>query len=112
MRDLKRYHLDFGNLFNRRKRPPIADDFTAAVGICLSEFLKARGHEDCVRSEETTHKHRNATRPDISVRDESENLLATIECKTNFGWNRTGWQNDHELTNGLTTSFTSSLAMT
>ena len=96
MRDLKHFHRDFGNLFNRRKRPPIADDFTAAVAICLNEFLKSRGYEDCVRSEETTHRHRNATRPDVSVRDAANNLVATIENKTNFGWNRKGWQVDHE----------------
>lgn len=97
MRDLKHFHRNFGDLFNRRKRPPIADDFTASVAICLNEFLKSRGHSDCVRAEETTHRHRNATRPDISVRDLSDNLLATIECKTNFGWNRDGWQIDHEV---------------
>ena len=28
--------------------------------------------------------------------NDSEILLATIECKTNFGWNRDGWQIDHE----------------
>ena len=95
MRDLKQYHRDFGDLFNRRKRPPIADDFTASVAVCLNEFLRSRGIEHCVSSEETTHRHRNATRPDVSVRDSSGTLLATIECKTNFGWNRHGWQADH-----------------
>ena len=97
MRDLKHYHREFGNLFNRRKRPAIADDFTASVAICLNEFLISRGYPGAVRSEETTHRHRNATRPDVSVRDSSDNLLATIECKTNFGWNRNGWQTDHEV---------------
>ena len=96
MRDLKHFHRDFGALFNRRKRPPIADDFTGAVAIALNEFLKSRGHLDNVRCEEKTHKHKNATRPDVSVRNDSEILLATIECKTSFGWNRDGWQIDHE----------------
>jgi hypothetical protein len=96
MRDLKHYHREFGELFNRRKRPPIADDFTASVAICLNEFLKSRGYFNTVRSEETTHRHRNATRPDVSVRQSSD-LLATIECKTNFGWNRNNWQIDHEV---------------
>ena len=56
MRDLRQFHRDFGNLFNRVKRPSIADDFTASVGICLNEFLKSRGHVGCVRSEEKTRQ--------------------------------------------------------
>ncbi len=96
MRDLKHYHVAFGGLFNRRKRPSIADDFTAAIGICLNEFLKSRGHEGCVSVEEQTHRQRGATRPDVSVRDASGKLIATIECKTDFGWNRNRWQLDHE----------------
>lgn len=92
MRDLTYYHKQFGELINRSKRPPIADDFTASVAIALREFLTARGHENSVYCEKPTHRSRGATRPDISVLDGRSQLLATIECKTNFGWNRKGWQ--------------------
>lgn len=95
MAELTAYHREFGNIFGRVKRPPIADDFTAAVAIALNEFLSFHGFTDSVRSEQTTHRHRNATRPDVSVWS-GDKLIATIECKTNFGWNRHGWQNAHE----------------
>jgi hypothetical protein len=96
MRDLRSFQQEFGGLFQRKKQPPVADDFTAAVAICLDRFLKSRGYVGCVSSEETTHRQRGATRPDISVRNSKSELLATIECKTNLGWNRNGWKLDHE----------------
>jgi hypothetical protein len=95
MRELKRYQDSFGTLIKRRKRPPVADDFTAAVAFSLESFLAARGFPGLVRSEETTHRARHASRPDISLRSRfADNLIATIECKTDFGWNRNDWQAD------------------
>lgn len=93
MRDLKRYQDSFGGLIERRKRPSVADDFTAAVAFSLEQFLATRGFRGLVRCEETTHRKRRASRPDMSLRSPfAEVLIATVECKTDFGWTRQGWR--------------------
>jgi hypothetical protein len=99
MRDLRAFQKRFGSLFGRKKQPPLADDFTAAVALCLEQFLKARGQTGRVRCEETTHKKRGATRPDVSVRSAAAVLVATVECKTNLGWNRKKWKEQCEARN-------------
>lgn len=99
MRDLRAFQKKFGSLFGRKKQPPLADDFTGAVAFCLEQFLAARGHPGRVRCEETTHKKRGATRPDVSVLSGKEALVATVECKTNLGWNRKGWKEQCEARN-------------
>jgi hypothetical protein len=99
MRQLRAFHIEFGSLFGRKKLPPLADDFTAAVALCLEQFLAARGHSDRVRSEETTHKKRGATRPDVSVLSTAGALVATVECKTNLGWKRKKWREQCESRN-------------
>jgi hypothetical protein len=99
MRDLRAFQKQFGSLFGRKKQPPLADDFTAAVALCLEQFLAARGYPGSVRCEETTHKKRGATRPDVSVLSDANLLVATIECKTNLGWNRKGWKDQCEARN-------------
>ncbi len=96
MRDLRAFQAQFGSMFGRKKQPPLADDFTAAVALCLEQFLSARGQPGRVRSEEPTHKKRGATRPDISVLIDGGSLVATVECKTNLGWNRKGWRENCE----------------
>src|SRR5438067_2309921 len=58
MRELKRHQHNFGVLVCRRKRPPVADDFTAAIALSLEQFLAARGFPGMVRCEETTHRRR------------------------------------------------------
>jgi hypothetical protein len=93
MRELKRYQDNFGALIKRRKRPSVADDFTGAVAFSLEQFLATRGFRGLLRCEETTHRKRRASRPDVSLRSPlAEALIATIECKTDFGWNRQGWR--------------------
>lgn len=77
MRELRAFHEKFGSQFGRRKQPPLADDFTAAVALCLEQFLAARGYPGRVRCEETTHKKRGATRPDVSVLSDANLLVAT-----------------------------------
>jgi hypothetical protein len=96
MRELRVFQKRFGSLFGRKKQPPLADDFTAAVALCLEQFLKARGQPGRVRCEETTHKKRGATRPDVSVLSAAGALVATVECKTNLGWNRKKWKEQWE----------------
>jgi hypothetical protein len=92
MRELRAFQRKFGALFGRIKQPPLADDFTAAVALCLGQFLTARGHAGRVCCEKTTHKKRGATRPDVSVFSAADTLIATVECKTNLGWNRKKWR--------------------
>ena len=92
MRDLRAFQKEFGALFGRKKQPPLADDFTAALALCLEQFLTARGYPGRVRCEETTHKERGATRPDVSVFSATGGLIATVECKANLGWNRNRWR--------------------
>jgi hypothetical protein len=92
MRCLGEFQTKFGKLFGRIKRPPKSDEFTAAVAICLEQFLASRRIPGRVASEETTHRAKGAKRPDISVNSDSGQLLATIECKTNLGWSRKEWK--------------------
>src|SRR5262245_17609542 len=42
MREVTAFQKQFGELFGRTKRPPSADDFTAAVALSLEQFLAAR----------------------------------------------------------------------
>src|SRR5713226_757039 len=87
MRSLGEFQTKFGKLFGRIKRPPKADEFTTAVAICLEQFLAARGFAGRVASEETTHRAKGAKRPDVSVYSHTGQIVATVECKTNLGWN-------------------------
>ncbi len=61
-----------------------------------NSFCPQQGFPGFVRGEETVIRKIGATRPDISVRDHCEGLLATIECKTNLGWARDSWKQKHE----------------
>jgi hypothetical protein len=99
MWELWGFQKRFGSLFARKKQPPLADHFTAAVALCLEQFLKTRGHVGRVRCEETTHKKRGATRPDVSVLSTTGTLVATVECKTNLGWDRKKWKEKCEARN-------------
>lgn len=92
MKSLREFQTKFGTMFGRIKRPPKADDFTAAVALCLEQFLAARGFAGRVACEEATHRARGAIRPDISVYSLSGQRVATVECKTDFGWSRQKWK--------------------
>ena len=46
-------------------------------------------------SERNLSRRRGSVRPDISIWRDSE-PIAAIECKTNLGWNRSGWKEDFE----------------
>jgi hypothetical protein len=96
MKQLGQFQTKFGNLFGRKKRPAKADDFTAAVAVCLEQFLASRGCVRRVGSEETTHRVKGAKRPDVLVYSLSGPLIVTVECKTALGWNRKGWKAEIE----------------
>ena len=92
MRDLKGFQDNFGELFRRQKRPSVADDFTAAVALCLAQFIDARGSAGIVRSEKKTKDEQGAPRPDISIWTSYGVLVATVECKADLGWTRKNWK--------------------
>ena len=46
-----------------------------------------------VKSERTVKPKRNAMRPDISIWSNG-GIVASIECKTQLGWNRDNWESD------------------
>lgn len=96
MRELSRFQSEFGQLFGRRKRPSAGDEFTAAVGLSLEQFLASRNVPGRIRCEENTHQKRGATKPDVSVRSITDQLVATVECKTDLGWDRKEWKNKCE----------------
>jgi hypothetical protein len=97
MRDLKAFQTYFGEkLFQRKKRPPAADDFTAAVAMTLEQFLAARGFPISVWSERATPPKRGAMLMDVSIWLNSNKLIATVECKTTLGWARGRWKSELE----------------
>lgn|SRR5262245_9977347 len=99
MWELRNFLKKFGELFGRRKRPPLADDFTAAVALSLEQFLATRDQPSRVRCEQTIQKKRGSIRPDISVLSAAGDLVATVECKTNLGWKREQWKEQWETRN-------------
>ncbi len=96
-------HFQFQKRLNefldRSRIPSSADRLTAAVALTLQRFLHTRGYENCVRSEFTINTTGRSLRPDISVwagEKVRATLVAVVECKTNFGYNRTGWRKQYE----------------
>jgi hypothetical protein len=96
MREIRTFQKQFGLLFGRQKQPPLADDFTASVALCLEQFLTVRGYKGRVQCEKTTEKKRGATRPDLQVLSAADRLVTTVECKTNLGWSRKKWKQQCE----------------
>jgi hypothetical protein len=84
----------FNFLIPRNKQPAISEHFTFAVAITLELFLRGRGHAGRVRCEETIRHEGKTLRPDVSIRSESEAVLATVECKTQLGYKRKSWRDE------------------
>ncbi len=72
-----------------------ADFFVETVLFYLKVLNETRRLGFEITSERTIERKRNALRPDISIWKQDE-LLASIECKTQLGWNRHHWQSDFE----------------
>ncbi len=90
------FQKEFDALFGRRVMPSSADQFTAAVALTLDRYLSSQSLSHAVRSEVAIRKKRGALRPDITVGPNENELVAAIECKTNLGWNRSGWRKQYE----------------
>jgi hypothetical protein len=82
------------NLLNKRYQAPLADYFVETVLFFLRLYLKSQSANLEAHSERQIKRTRNAIRPDISVWRQHE-LVAIIECKTQLGWNRNGWEQDY-----------------
>ncbi len=72
-----------------------ADFFVNTVVFYLIMILEFNKKNLEIKSEHTMELENQRIRPDISVW-ENEELHTVIECKTQLGWNRTGWRNSFE----------------
>jgi len=68
-----------------------ADFFVETVAFYLKALVATHQLNIEVSSERQVRRARGAMRPDISLWSE-EKCLACIECKTQLGWNRHGWE--------------------
>lgn len=86
-------HEDIMKFLNKRNVAPAADFFVETVAFYLKLFLEKRKKNTEVHSERKVKPEMGAMKPDISIWKGNE-LIAIIECKTNLGWNRKGWERD------------------
>lgn len=84
------------NFLNKRYQAPLADYFVETVLFFLRLYLKSQGGHLEAHSERQIRRTRNSIRPDISVW-RGDKVVAIIECKTQLGWNRDGWEQDYLL---------------
>ncbi|WP_066839741.1 hypothetical protein [Rufibacter ruber] len=70
-----------------------ADFFVETTLFFIKLFLQKQGGHLQAYSEKQIMARRGAIRPDISIWENNE-VVAIIECKTQLGWNRHGWEND------------------
>jgi hypothetical protein len=73
--------------------PAASDFFVEAVAFYLKLFFETKGVNLELHSEKTIKPRRGSMRPDISVWKNDE-VVATVECKTQLGWNRDRWEDD------------------
>lgn len=95
MGDYFRRLKDFDDLAGREKSPSAADELTFVISATTNAFLSAAGLPAIVASERTVRTKPRAIRPDISVWNHEQELIAFVECKTNLGWNRNNWREQY-----------------
>lgn len=78
---------------NKRYLSAASDFFVEAIAFYLKLIFDKKGIDFEVHSERQIIRRRGAIRPDISVWKNGE-VVATIECKTQLGWNRDKWEED------------------
>ena len=76
---------------NKRVAPAAADFFVETVLFYLKLILDKYKKQYEVFSERPIKRKRGSMRPDISIWD-NDKVIAIIECKTNLGWKRIGWE--------------------
>lgn len=81
------------DLLGKRYAGAGADFFVETVSFYLKALVDTHGLGVQVAAERPIRPKRGAMRPDISLWRE-DSCLACIECKTQLGWNRDGWEAD------------------
>ena len=74
---------------------PAADFFVETVLFYLQIAFEKLQPSLKIVSEQNIKKTRGSMRPDISIWIGNQ-VVAAVECKTQLGWNRSGWRNDFE----------------
>lgn len=76
---------------NKKLAPVAADFFVETILFYLKLILDKYKKNYEVFSERQIKHHQSYIKPDISIWD-NDKVIAIIECKTNLGWNRKGWE--------------------
>ena len=76
---------------NKKYAQAGADFFVEAILFYLKLVLDKHKKEYEVFSERPIKRKKGSMRPDISIWD-NDKVIAIIECKTNLGWHRKGWE--------------------
>jgi len=84
-------HYRIKQFLSKRYTGPAADFFVETVVFYLKALAITRQLNIEVASELQLKRARGAMRPDISVW-RNNRCLACVECKTQLGWNRGGWE--------------------
>lgn len=77
-------------VLNKRNLPAASDFFVETLVYYIKLVLEAHKSPLEVHSERPISQKRGSIRPDISVW-KGDALMCTIECKTQLGWQREGW---------------------
>ncbi len=96
MRAFYRWQDGVKAFLGRRKNAAGADFFVETVLFYLKALNDTYGLGLEVASEKPVRRRRGALRPDVSLWA-GEELLASIECKTQLGWQRAEWRSDFAL---------------
>lgn len=94
---LKTYYVTQNNIktfLDKRYLAAASDFFVESTLFFLKLYFKSQGGKLLAYSERQLKQKRNAIRPDISVWKDNQ-VIATIECKTQLGWNRHNWEQQH-----------------
>jgi hypothetical protein len=78
-------------ILDKRYLTAASDFFVESTLFFLKLYLLSKGGNIQAHSEKQIKKKKKAIRPDISIWKQNE-LIAIIECKTQFGWSRNSWE--------------------
>lgn len=91
------YQNETNKLLKRSIVPSAADFFTETVLFYLSAYIKANKIPLIAKSEKLIKVKNINLKPDISLWSlDEQKLMGFIECKTQLGWNRSGWREEME----------------
>lgn len=81
-------------ILDKHKIAPAADFFVETVTFYLKIYFAQNNPSYQVHSELGVKRKRGALHPDITIW-KNDQVIAAIECKTQLGWNRHGWRDQH-----------------